>query len=582
RRTLALSGGQLQRLALAGALADAPSLLLLDEPTSMLDPPSAAEIRSTVEDVVTRTGCTLFVVEHRMADWLDLLDYAVLLGPGGVVRAAGGLHGVLRTHRDHILASGTWLPGAAPPVPVAVPEGVLASAPTPPGTGILAMRGASARRGETVIEGADLVVRAGQVQAVCGPSGSGKTTTLSLLIGLVKPHSGTVSPATARLPSPDLARLVSYVPQHPSIGFMAATVGEEVRTAARHDDDRDRDGAARAEQLLDHFGLSHLAGASPYTLSGGEQRRLALATALMGGTAVLALDEPTIGQDRHTWAAVAGALRSAAEAGSAVVVATHDPDLVAFADARITLDTPSATTDPALETPIRWYHRCRPLTLLSAALIVAAASLLIATPGQAALAVAIVLAASPLYSPPPRVAMRRLLPVAVALISVGWSSWLLGGHDPVRAAVAMARIGCMVAPGVLLMAHIRPSPLGDDLAQRARLPARAAVAATVALHRLDQLQDLLHQLTHTRRLRGRQPRSWDLVGKMRWAAGITFSLLVESLRSATTMAVAMDARGFARAGKRSWAQPSPWRGLDSFVLAAAAGYAVLVGVLRWA
>ncbi|PIE26104.1 MAG: ABC transporter ATP-binding protein, partial [Micrococcales bacterium] len=122
RRTLALSGGQLQRLALAGALADAPSLLLLDEPTSMLDPPSAAEIRSTVEDVVTRTGCTLFVVEHRMADWLDLLDYAVLLGPGGVVRAAGGLHGVLRTHRDHILASGTWLPGAAPPVPVAVPE----------------------------------------------------------------------------------------------------------------------------------------------------------------------------------------------------------------------------------------------------------------------------------------------------------------------------------------------------------------------------------------------------------------------------------------------------------------------------
>lgn len=120
--TSALSGGQTQRLALAGALTLAPSLLLLDEPTAMLDPGNAAQVRRAVADVVARTGVTMVVVEHLLAPWVPLVDRLIILSAQGRVIADGPVDWVLSEHRSLLLDLGIWVPGAPPPEPLSCPK----------------------------------------------------------------------------------------------------------------------------------------------------------------------------------------------------------------------------------------------------------------------------------------------------------------------------------------------------------------------------------------------------------------------------------------------------------------------------
>ncbi|MFI5430035.1 ABC transporter ATP-binding protein [Aeromicrobium sp. UC242_57] len=162
----------------------------------------------------------------------------------------------------------------------------------------------------------------GQVTGFTGRSGAGKSTALAVLGGLLKPASGTVTPDLRRLRSTALAASVGWVPQNPEHGFLTTKVADEVcHTATRLERHID------VMAVLDLFGLAHLAGAHPYRLSGGEQRRLAIAAALGHRPGVALLDEPTVGQDPGTWAAVAGWIAAARDAGATVSVSTHDPDL---------------------------------------------------------------------------------------------------------------------------------------------------------------------------------------------------------------------------------------------------------------
>jgi len=183
---------------------------------------------------------------------------------------------------------------------------------------------------------------------VTGPSGSGKSTLVSVLAGLRRPTSGRVETPAAlatsrgcepwRWRSADLARVFSWAPQLPEIAMVAATPLDEV-VAAGVATDRDVGRVhRRAGDLLEALGLSRLARVSPYHLSGGEQRRLMLAAALCHGPVAALFDEPTVGQDRGTWAVVTGLLAAARDAGTAVAVATHDrPAAEALADRTLTL-----------------------------------------------------------------------------------------------------------------------------------------------------------------------------------------------------------------------------------------------------
>ncbi|MDO3701955.1 ABC transporter ATP-binding protein [Micromonospora sp. C28SCA-DRY-2] len=339
RPTAALSGGEQQRLALAGVLALRPGLLLLDEPTANLDPAGAALVRDAVAGAVD-ADTTLILVEHRVADALPLVDRVVVLEPGGGVRADGTPEAVFGAHGDALAAEGVWVPGR--PVP---PR----RATAPAGDPLLAADrlGLPPRLAPT-----DLAVRAGEALAVLGPNGAGKSTLALLLGGLLRPGAGTVaaSPALAgpdartpphRWRAPALARRIGSVFQDPEHQFVTGTVFDELALGPRRTGSPEPAVRATVDALLARLRLERLAGANPYTLSGGEARRLSVATALATAPRLLICDEPTFGQDRRTWLELVDLFAELREAGHGVVTVTHDPEFVAaLADRTLTVSRP--------------------------------------------------------------------------------------------------------------------------------------------------------------------------------------------------------------------------------------------------
>lgn len=351
RRTRTLSGGESQRLALAGALALDPRVLLLDEPTSMLDGVNADAVRRSVLDVARERGTTLVVVEHRLEPWVDHVDRVVVLDRDGRVAADGPPHAVLRAESAGLAEAGVWVPGLEDPAPLALDPVLVSPAVSPvegpwvrarrvtvrhrsPFTRALGVGGSS-----TALEGVDAELRPGASLLLGGPSGAGKSTLLEVLAGLRRPDEGSarVHPEAAddgvgdlwRLPSSRLAPLLSWVPQHSEHGMVRPTVLEELLLTSRGTGAPARAAEERARALLEVLDLGGLEHVSSHHLSGGEQRRLVLAAALVHGPRGLLLDEPTVGQDRRTWAAVVGVAAAARSAGIAVGVATHDERAVA-------------------------------------------------------------------------------------------------------------------------------------------------------------------------------------------------------------------------------------------------------------
>jgi energy-coupling factor transporter ATP-binding protein EcfA2 len=342
--TSALSGGERQRLALAGVLALRPGLLLLDEPSAMLDDDGARVLRQQVAAVLAATGATCVLVEHRLESWLDLVDRVVVLEAAGGVVADGPPERVFAEHGDSLAAAGVWVPGRAPQPgrngPPALP------AATPPredllvASGLAVTRTARARAGlPPVLTGVDLALAAGTATCLLGPNGSGKSALALTLAGLAAPAGGslTATPALAadlretrphRWRARDLVHRIGTVFQEPEHQFVAPTVAAELAVGPRHAGVPEPEVERRVEELLARLRLEHLARANPYTLSGGEQRRLSVAGVLAARPRVLVLDEPTFGQDARTWAELVALLRELVAAGTAVIAATHDAGLV--------------------------------------------------------------------------------------------------------------------------------------------------------------------------------------------------------------------------------------------------------------
>ncbi|MEV8169015.1 ABC transporter ATP-binding protein [Microbacterium paraoxydans] len=329
--TAALSGGQKQRLALAGMLAMGPGLVLLDEPTANLDPEGVREVRDAVERMLATRPATLVVVEHRLEVWLPLLTRVIVLGAGGVV-ADGTPADVLGAQGERLAADGVWVPGRPPAEPPA-PR-------TAPGEVLLSARGLAVARvkGRPVAQGIDLEVRAGEAVAITGPNGAGKSTLGLTLAGLLPPVSGAVSaapvlaqgadPSPIRWASRELLTRIGMVFQEPEHQLLGKTVREELAVGPRALGLPEGEIEARIDELLARLRLAHLGAANPYTLSGGEKRRLTVAAAIATRPRVLILDEPTFGQDARTWAELVAMLAALRDEGSAIVTITHDLDVV--------------------------------------------------------------------------------------------------------------------------------------------------------------------------------------------------------------------------------------------------------------
>lgn len=313
--TADLSGGQKQLLNLAAVLAMRPRLLLLDEPTAQLDPQSRRRFLDALSQLNGELGLTVMMSTHSPELVGHLETQRLELGPLAPSRPFSGI-------TLHARGDGEGAPAG----------GRGASAPVPPAA--LEVREADfryRRQGPWVLRDASLQVHAGRVHALMGGNGCGKTTMLKLLAGICKPQRGKVrAPAGLRR---------AYLPQDPKALFSCDSVGEELHEWHT----RFGYGDAAEAQALERFGLQDARERHPYDLSGGQQQLLALAKLMLARPRALLLDEPTKGLDAVSAAMVARLLRSLADDGCALVLATHDTALV-----RVLADEVSLVFDGAV------------------------------------------------------------------------------------------------------------------------------------------------------------------------------------------------------------------------------------------
>ncbi len=348
-RTLAsLSGGERQRVAIASVLAAQPRSLVLDEPTSQLDPLSAEELLGTLTRLNHDLGLGVILAEHRLERTVQFADRMAVLEDSGSSLRVGSPREVLR---NSPVAPPLARLGRAlgwEPLPLTVREGRALAAPlrsklkdvptngASRGDPLVVARGVRvALGGREVIRGADLEVAQGETLALVGRNGSGKSTLLRTLVGLLRPHGGNVTVAgrpVAGTPIEELARDVGYLPQNPDAVLFRETVADEITFSLRG---RGRDPDPRP--LLDSFGLASYAARSPSELSAGQRLRVALAAVVAGGPRVVLLDEPTRGMDYKGKDDLVQRMGRWREEGRAVVLVTHDVELVAQSATRVAM-----------------------------------------------------------------------------------------------------------------------------------------------------------------------------------------------------------------------------------------------------
>ena len=620
--TTELSGGQKQRLALASILAMGPGLLLLDEPTANLDPSGVAEVRAAVEKVVERTGATVVVVEHRVDVWASLVDRVIVVADGAIA-ADGPLDEVLERQGDALRERGIWLPGDDVAAEVGpAPEVAPASSDATPiarVTDLTIGYDASA----PVRSGIDLTIERGVSTCIVGANGAGKSTFALTLAGLLPPLEGAVevetSDGTAGDPhewsSKQLLGRMSMVFQEPEYQFLAATVAEELAIGPRAAGMTDEEIAPLVDEHLEALGLTKLARANPMTLSGGEKRRLSVATALISAPELLILDEPTFGQDRGTWLGLVRLLRTALERGVTLVSITHDPAFVAAMGQRV-VDlgqvgtrgaSPAASTDEAGAASAGNVHdrganrgargllaRTNPVARVLALLVATTPLLITIDPVSAGVALALELALMPLSGVSARSFFMKATPLLLAA-PLGALSMLLyaspGGtvywqfgpaaisdHSMWLALGIGLRMCAIVIPAIALLDRIDPTDMGDGLAQILHLPARPVLAALAGARMTALMAADWKALERARRARGVGDAS-----RIRSFLRGAFSLLVFALRRSGKLATTMEARGFGAAGKRTWARVSRLRAADAVLMVVAIALpAIALAVSIWA
>ena len=348
RKLATLSGGQLQKVALACALASGAPVLLADEPTSNLDPAAISEVRAALK-VLKEQGLTIVVVEHRLHFLRGLADQVLLMEGGRVTRRWNGAEffsmgqaqrrslglrtlvdpGPPETWVGQVQAGHQEKQAARQEKQVGRQENREATA----NPVRLSCRGLSFAYGANpVFEGLDADFPAGQITCIAGANGVGKTTLVRVLCGLAAPSSGTISLDGVPASRKTRRSACALVMQDTGRQLFSDTLAGELTIGASHASGQS------GEQLLADFDLANLGERHPLSLSGGQKQRLVIAAARATGRPIVILDEPTSGVDARHLDSITATLRRIADEGAAVVVVTHDGEFAAAcADRLITL-----------------------------------------------------------------------------------------------------------------------------------------------------------------------------------------------------------------------------------------------------
>ncbi|MFU0512612.1 ATP-binding cassette domain-containing protein [Gardnerella leopoldii] len=685
RSTSHLSGGQMQRLALAGALAMQPSVLLLDEPTANLDPDGTQQIVGAVRAVLDSTHATMVLVEHHAEPWIDMIDRVVVLGLENDEAANGKAANNETVHsetvhdddiaraassRTVIVADGTpdevfnrtdldfedlgiWLPERYKKnVKSSVNESSISNSSANAessekyyencnlaegyGEVLLSTKDlAISHNSEPIARHINLEFKAGQITALVGANGAGKSTLSLTLAGLLPAVSGEVVASDAlaqgangtdpmKWKSPDLAKRISYVFQNPEHQFACGSVLDEVmlgplRTGVSADEAR-----AKAQELLKRFRLARYAKANPYTLSGGEKRRLTVAASLAAAPRVLILDEPTFGQDRKTWLQIIRLIASLRSEGVSIIVVTHDRELVEVLGARLVELVPDAKAEAAemsaaemsaaeakstealsattgatdisrikvsavnnrdeeakLSSKSPLLASINPVFRIFGAFAASIPLLFTLDCVSASVALLLEFVIFACIKLPPWRVIRLSWPVwvgaptsALTVLLYGksggntWFQWWLMHATDRSAMLAVAtslRILAIGVPSIVMVIGLDATDLADAFSQVLHLPDRFVYGGLAGIRLFGVLQDDWAALTASRRSRGLGDEH-----RVRAFFPQSFALLVLSIRRSTTLATAMEARGFGGVGARSHARVSRVRARDWWIFAVCA------------
>lgn len=342
RETFHLSGGEKQKVALAGVLAMRPGILLLDEPLASLDPASAQEALALVRRLVDE-GMAVLMIEHRVEDVLAIRPDRVAFMADGQLRYLGPAEGLQQAvdYRQVKLPAAMIIARAvddAPPIPLQPPLSQLVAEERTP---LVRFEEVSFAYGDgtEVLRDISLEICRGDIIAVLGPNGAGKTTLVKHAIGLLKPTAGRVlvrGQDTRQLSVAQIANTLGYVFQSPSHMLFAPTVREELAFGPTNLGHSPQVIEQEVKEALEIVNLSGMEADPPLSLSFGQQKRISIAAILAMRSRVLVMDEPTAGQDYANYRSFMDSIVQL-PGFEAIVFITHDVDLAVLYANRVLL-----------------------------------------------------------------------------------------------------------------------------------------------------------------------------------------------------------------------------------------------------
>ena len=386
-----LSGGQKQACALASILAFDPASLILDEPTSNIDPLGSKEVLDLVTRLAREEGRTTLLVEHKIEELVHLVDEMIVVDEGRILHR-GTVQEVME-HVEYIDTIGLSVPQVTllasrlrtagwpiPNLPLDIEEAVAVLEPLikeevtiAPPVSLAEGRGEKKevvidiqqlsyvyKDGTKAITNLDLKVHRGEFLAILGQNGSGKTTLVKHLNGLLKPTSGSVTVAgldTRKASINELAMTVGFIFQNPDTQICKMKVFDELAFGLKNVGLPEVEVKRRVEKAAEDLEITHLLERNPFMVSLGEKQRIAVAAILAMQPAILVLDEPTTGQDYKRAKDIMNLAVQLNRAGQTIIVITHDMNLAAeycervvmMAEGRSVLDAPTREAFQAQE-----------------------------------------------------------------------------------------------------------------------------------------------------------------------------------------------------------------------------------------